>query len=161
MIRLIDCTGRRLRASQALFALAVLIWGCQKANVLVPRGPHRIDQEPGPVRVRSPPPPANIEVLPLRRNPSCFYLDGHHEPRGGGWVWQQGAWILPPAHCAYAPPRTSYEQIAGGTTLVYRAGAWHPKKLGGQPCDAPKSCPDPGVQDVSPPPTDEVESSTK
>lgn len=121
--------------------LVVLTGACSSNSGVVPLGPHRPDTEPAPKRVRNIPPPVEIQVMPLRRNDACYFLDGHHEPDGDDWIWKKGEWILPPSDCYYAPPTTRYERISGGTTLVFRAGVWLPKDENGPPCASAEPCP--------------------
>src|SRR5690606_17808162 len=115
---------------------------CSRTTALLPRGPHLPNKEPPPLRVREAPPPAQIEVVPLRRNKRCYYQDGYWSPDGGAWVWTKGQWILPPPACYYAAPATQYEDLKVGTTLVHRPGAWHslfPRQA--QTCADPQPCP--------------------
>jgi hypothetical protein len=81
-------------------------------------------------------------VIPLRRNDRCLYLDGHYQPSAERWEWKKGRWVLAPPGCYYAPPTTSYEQVKGGTTLVYRGGVWHHKRSSEDLCALPEPCPD-------------------
>lgn len=136
-----------LRAVTLLFLLmpAVGTLSCGTKSVLVPRGPHQPRLEKPPHVVRTPPPPAKIEVLPLRRNNECLYQDGYHYPEEQSWAWKKGAWVLPPKGCYYAPARTSYEKVRRGTALVYREGVWLPRRKGGSICDDATPCPDPFV----------------
>jgi hypothetical protein len=122
-------------------ALAAISLACASDTGIVPLGPHRPELEPKPIRVRSPSPPVEIAVLPLRRNEECFYLDGHYAPQGSSWRWVTGEWILPPADCYYAPPTTQYEKLEVGTTLVFRKGAWHPQNEENNKCGPALACP--------------------
>lgn len=126
-----------------LLAIGSLVWSqaCGTPSITVPQGPHRRDQEEAPVQVSRPPPSAKIEVVPLRRNSDCFYLDGHYKPIGDTWAWEKGKWVIIPNNCYYAPPVTQYETIEGGTTLVHRPGVWLPESTKGQKCGAPLACP--------------------
>jgi len=131
----------------SLFAFALcaslLSSSCGSKTGLVTRGPHLVDKEEAPHKVLHRPPPAEIEVMPLRRNKNCFYLDGYHEPKGSAWSWVHGSWILPPVDCYYAPPQTLYEDLDVGTTLVHRKGVWHPLPSNvAQSCGDPLECPD-------------------
>ncbi len=123
---------------------------CAPQSSLVPRGPHRPAAEEEPEFVKEPPPPAKVEVVPLRRNERCSYLDGHYAPRGQDWVWTRGRWVLLRKRCYYAPPQTTYEKVRGGNALVFRKGAWHPRNAGDAPCPEPQPCPDPFVTKAEP-----------
>lgn len=81
--------------------------------------------EARPLRVPHPPPPAKIEVIPIRRNKECRYLDGYWDYRDDAWHWIKGAWVRPPDDCLYSPPRTRFEQSRAGTVLLYRPGEWY------------------------------------
>jgi len=129
------------------FTLALVLLGCGSSAIVVPRGPHRPQAEPAPVQVAQAPPSAKLEVVPLRRNPSCHYLDGHYHPVGNNWAWEKGEWVLVQSGCYYAPPTTSYERIEGGTTLVFRAGAWHRRDEKKGRC-TPRACPTPTADDL-------------
>ncbi len=120
--------------------IGLLACACTKKDFGVPRGPHRAAQEDEPERVKKPPPPAEVEVVPLRRNDTCLYMDGYYKPTQGTWIWQQGEWVVPPADCYYAPPETHYEKVTGGTTLVHRKGVWLKNKGSGL-CEDAQPCP--------------------
>lgn len=142
---------------QRLFVLLTLVVvcvflvpACAGKTAVVRTGPHRPSEEPPPVRVGRPPPPAEVETLPLRRNPDCYYQDGYYEPDGSTWKWVKGSWILPPRGCYFAPPSTAYEDLDIGTTLVFRPGVWHSYQ-GLFKCAAPAECPPQNAPDESPP----------
>jgi hypothetical protein len=113
---------------------------CAGGTPLVKTGPHPASA-PAPVVVRSPPPPTKVEVLPLRRNPECYWQGGHWAPRSGGWKWVKGAWVLPPAGCILAPAVTRFESLEGTTVLVHRAELWY-RQDGTLACAEPKDCSD-------------------
>lgn len=124
-----------------LYLLTMLSLGCGSNTGVVPLGPHRPEAEAPPTRVRDVPPPVEIQVMPLRRNKACYFLDGHHEPEGDTWLWKKGEWILPPSDCYFAPPTTRYERVSGGTTLVFRPGVWLPNEEDGPACAPARACP--------------------
>jgi hypothetical protein len=129
--------------SNISFGWALLALSCGSPSVLVPKGPHVPSEEAAPIRVKRPPPPAQIEVMPLRRNNECFYRDGSWSPKGRSWTWTKGDWVLVPDGCYYAPAQTRYEILEIGTTLVHRSGSWHPVTSKGQSKCAPvQTCPD-------------------
>lgn len=145
-----NCSCKRalaLAMAHTCCALALGLLGCGSSGIVVPRGPHRPENEPAPVRVAEAPPSAKLEVVPLRRNPRCHYLDGHYHPVGNNWVWEKGQWVLVRNGCYYAPPTTSYERVEGGTTLVFRAGAWHRRDEKEGRC-TPRACPTPTANDL-------------
>lgn len=140
-------SGRRALRSEelrarALIGCSLLLTACGAASITVPTGPHRPQREPAPQIVTKAPPSARVEVVPLRRNPACHYLDGHYQPAGNTWVWEKGKWVLVRNGCYYAPPTTHYEHIEGGTTLVFRPGAWHRRDDAPPRCE-PRACPSP------------------
>lgn len=132
-----------MRAALGAFCLFALLGACSSGTGIVRTGPHLPGKEPKPIRVSEPPPPVQIEAIPLRRNEDCFYRDGAWENDGSGWRWRKGEWILPPADCYYAPPQTSYEEFDVGTALVHRPGVWHPRGKDGKRCPKAKPCPAP------------------
>ncbi len=143
----------RLRTPLLLLVAAGVLMtapACSSRTPVVRSGPHRPADEPPPIRVRRPPPPAEVETLPLRRNPACYYQDGHHEPAGDGWKWVKGRWLLPPRGCYFAPPTTAYEDLEVGTALVFRPGVWHPFQRWVLTCAAPRDCPDKNAEEGSP-----------
>ena len=133
-------SDRTMRTFAAM-TLAALALACSADTGIVPMGPHRPNKEPRPLRVRTPSPPVELQVLPLRRNQECFFLDGHYVPKGDAWHWIPGKWILPPEDCYYAAPSTRYEKLDVGTTLVFRAGAWHPNSEDDPECSPVRACP--------------------
>ncbi len=92
------------------------------------------------VPVPFPPPPARVEVIPLRQRDSCKWRDGYWEFRAGEWQWSKGVWLNPAADgCAYAAPATRFESTPAGTALVYRASAWFDVETGAS-CVTPAEC---------------------
>ena len=138
-------TKRRWKFTMVIFALA--LWfsfslsACRSRTGVLRTGPHQPEREGAPLRVRAMPPPVKVEAVPLRRNKDCFYQDGSWVPAGNSWSWVKGEWILPPADCYYAPPRTAYEEFGVGTALVHRPGFWHPRVSTKKECGEPKKCP--------------------
>lgn len=126
---------------KGLLVLSLLsTFACGGGTPLVKTGPHPT-RGPAPLVVRSPPPATKVEVLPLRRNPDCFWRGGHWAPRSGGWKWVKGAWVLPPAGCTFAPAVTHFESLEGTTVLVHRAELWY-RDDGALTCAEPKDCSD-------------------
>lgn len=96
--------------------------------------------------VTSFPPPARVEVLPIRRNQECLWQDGYYRPRttlgkGGGteWVWTPGAWVLPIENCEYTRPRTLAESSDEGGRIVYFPPAFYDPTTK-KTCPAPGEC---------------------
>lgn len=132
-----------LSKNQAALALTLSLNGsCASHTALVPQGDHIATKEPTPLEVHEAPPPAKVEVLPLRRNQLCYYLDGKWEPNEGKWSWAKGAWVLPPHGCYYAAPQTTYERLGDGTILVHRPGVWHPRSSAISSCERVQPCPE-------------------
>ena len=118
-------TSRALLPSGTLLALGLACaLSCGGGTPLVPSGPHPTNG-PAPLIVREPPPPTKVEILPLRRNPDCYWRGGHWTPRAGGWKWVKGAWVRPPKGCTFAPAVTHFEALEGSTVLVHRAELWY------------------------------------
>jgi hypothetical protein len=133
--------GNRGVSSSASLVLAWLAaLACGGGTPQVKTGPHP-ESSPPPLVVQSPPPPTKIEVVPLRRNPQCFWQGGHWTPRSGGWKWVKGAWILPPDGCTFAPAVTRFESLEGSTVLVHRPQLWY-REAGTLTCAEPKDCSD-------------------
>jgi hypothetical protein len=120
-------------------SVAAFASGCAAELATVERGPQPESVAAGQV-VESPPPRVRVEVIPLRRNPSCRFRDGYYRPRGTKWIWVPGAWVAPPDGCYYAPPETRYERRSSGTELVYLPGAFF-DKTSGKKCPPPPACP--------------------
>jgi hypothetical protein len=91
------------------------------------------------VRVPFPPPPAEIEVIPLRRRDECFWRDGFWQWSQTGWSWRPGAWELPPVGCTYTRPTTRWVKDAGTLKLLYFGAEWQPEEPGIR-CSEPRSC---------------------
>jgi hypothetical protein len=120
----------RLRKPAASLIATILLLNCGGAVDLVPRGP-RGRGGPPIAQVGTLPPPAKVEVVPLRRHPDCFWQDGFWEvgdPRAQGsnaWSWKPGSWVRTPPGCRYAPPQTAVENTGNGTHLLYIPGAYY------------------------------------
>lgn len=125
--------------SRGLQLASLLALGaCGGKTPLVEEGPPGQPRDGG-TRVHRMPPPAKVEVIPLRRSPTCVWLDGYWDYRGGDWRWVKGAWIEPPEDCHYTPPSTRFEQSSGGSIPIYRRGEFYPDEPGGK-CEAVKRC---------------------
>lgn len=120
-----------------LGAVVSMLGACGGGTPLVESGPP--GERDGGTRVHRMPPPAKVEVIPLRRSPTCEWLDGYWDYRGGDWRWVKGAWIEPPKDCHYSPPSTRFEQSSGGSVPIYRPGAFYPDEPGGK-CEAIERC---------------------
>lgn len=125
----------------AALALVVVLGGCSSTTPTVPTGP-RPDGDEKAVSVPFPPPPARVEVIPLRRRDTCLWLDGSWDYRGGAWVWLKGAWLEGDSPCFYVPPHTRFESTPAGTALVYSRGQWYEKTALNAICQPPPVCAD-------------------
>lgn len=134
--------ARRAWTSCLLGSALFAVFGCGSSTPLVPTGPHPPEATVISQRVEFPPPPAQAEVLPLRRRNDCLWRDGHWEWDGRGWRWVRGAWVLPPPGCYYARPETEWVRSGGGSVLIYRRPRWYPdpeeNTLGR--CEEARSC---------------------
>ncbi|GAB4417370.1 MAG: hypothetical protein OHK0032_13410 [Thermodesulfovibrionales bacterium] len=54
--------------------------------------------------IRTPPPPARVEVRPVAPFPDAVWIDGYWDFRHGGWVWIDGYWERRPRHGAVWVP---------------------------------------------------------
>jgi hypothetical protein len=122
----------------------MLLMSCGGAVELVPRGSHG-KGGPAPIEVSSLPKAARVEVIPLRRDSTCFWQDGHWDTRGekgravGTWFWKPGSWVHTLQNCRYAPPQTTIENTVSGTRLLYTPGAYYATGSG-QLCPPPPPC---------------------
>lgn len=123
----------------AVLATALLAPSCGGTTPTVRLGARPKNASAG-VAVSFPPPPAKIEVIPLRRRDDCLWRDGYWEQRSGAWVWVKGAWLEESQDCSYAPPVTRFESTPAGKTLVYRKGEWFRRDDSKTACDVPAPC---------------------
>ena len=91
------------------------------------------------MRVPYPPPPAQVEVIPLRRREECLWRDGYWGWKGAGWRWTDGAWVIPPEACSYARPETRWVKENSSAKLLYFAPEWLPDEAETK-CAEPRSC---------------------
>ncbi len=120
-------------------ALVPLVGGCGSHAELVVEAPPGTDHKEKAVRVPYPPPPARVEVLPLRRRDECLWRDGYWMWDGSGWDWESGAWLVPPEECEYVRPETHWEKDNGNMRLVFHPPEWHPAEAGLK-CAEPRAC---------------------
>lgn len=71
--------------------------------------------------IRTPPPPARVEVRPAPPFPGGIWIDGHWEHRHGDWVWSPGFWDRRPEPGAHWVPG-HWEERPGGWRWV--PGHW-------------------------------------
>jgi hypothetical protein len=125
---------RPKRGPQVLWylTLGAALWfgGCHGSVPLVPVGPPPSAPIPG-LEVDTFPPPAKVEVIPLRRQSECYWQDGYWDARprlfgSSEWNWRPGSWVLVPKGCYYAPPRTEVERSSTRHRLLYTRGAYYP-----------------------------------
>jgi len=132
--------GRAAARRLAAVACVSAAFACGGGTALVETGPHPSGTQTSQV-VHEAPPPTKVETVPLRRNNACFWRGGYWKPRGGGWSWVKGVWVMPPEGCILAPAQTRFEAVEGSTVLVHRPELWY-RSGGTQPCDGPKDCSD-------------------
>ncbi len=46
--------------------------------------------------IRTPPPPARVEVAPAPPYPNAIWIEGYWQHRYGNWVWVSGYWARRP-----------------------------------------------------------------
>lgn len=73
------------------------------------------------------PPPARVEVLPLRPAPEAVWVDGQWIWHRGRWAWLLGRWVRPPPGAAYSP--WVFVRASDGR-LWYAPGTWRDGKGG-------------------------------
>ncbi len=112
---------------------------CGSSTTLVPESPVGAARKSPGSRVPYPPPPAKVEVIPLRRRDECLWRDGFWVFKGASWRWTPGAWVIPPLDCTYARSETRWEKNGGTTKLLFFPPEWQPEEPGGK-CEEPKSC---------------------
>jgi len=54
--------------------------------------------------IRTGPPPARVEVVPVAPYPEAVWIGGHWDWRGGNWVWLPGYWERRPYAAAVWVP---------------------------------------------------------
>jgi hypothetical protein len=113
--------------------------GCGNHAELVIEAPDDVAREAKSLRVPYPPPPAEVEVLPLRRRDECLWRDGYWRWDGASWAWESGAWIVPPEDCEYVRPATLWKKDNGNLRLVFHPPEWRPTEPGLK-CAEPRAC---------------------
>lgn len=135
--------GVRRAPGRALgWLLAACAWGgsgCGSSTAIVPETPVGTARTSQGARVPYPPPPAKVEVVPLRRRDECLWRDGFWMFKGAGWRWTPGAWVIPPLDCTYTRSETRWVKEGGNAKLFYFPPEWQPEEPGGK-CEEPKSC---------------------
>lgn len=131
--------SNELRLLALLLGAGALSPGCGSSVALVPESPPESARVRKPTRVPYPPPPAEIEVLPLRRRDECLWRDGFWTWKGASFRWTNGAWVVPPEGCTYAKPEARWEKNGGVTRLVYYPPEWQPEEPGTK-CVEPRAC---------------------
>lgn len=135
---------RSFRRRDALAALLMApLMACGSEGLArPPSGPHQAGLE-RVIEAEYPPPPAQVEHVGPRPDPTCVWVDGYWEFRGRRWEWLAGGWFVPPRGCYRAPPEmfwTLGEDTSGPGKLFYRLPAWYPAAEGarttGQCADA-------------------------
>jgi len=103
----------------AVMVLGALAFACAPAL-------HHPTYAPQPsdalVAVTQPPPPARVEVLPVRPSEQAVWVDGQWVWRRGRWAWLSGRWVAPPQGAVFLP--WVFVRGADGH-LWYAPGTWH------------------------------------
>lgn len=99
-----------------------------------------------PIVADYPPPPAQVEMVGVRRAAPCQWIDGSWEWIGRRWQWKPGAWVIPPADCVRAAPIMIWLPSQGRGALYYRPASFCPNeatqaKAPARGCGSPKPCP--------------------
>lgn len=116
-----------LRAGPVLSGVAIIACG---SSVPTPRlGPHPADAW---VEVPYPPPAAAVEVVPPQPRSDAVWVDGQWAWRGRYFVWQRGAWVIPPAHAYFSRWARYYDKDG---TLYFADATW--RSDNGRPLPAP------------------------
>ena len=101
------------------FALAT---GC-RARVPGPELEPRVDVALGSC-VPYPPPVTRLDDVAARPDSVSVWVPGEWRWNGRGYVWQPGAWAVPPADAVFA--RATSMRLSNGA-LVHFRGHWHPR----------------------------------
>jgi hypothetical protein len=84
------------------------------------------------VSVDQRPPPARVELVPLRPSALAVWIDGEWMWRRGRWAWLSGRWVVPPAGAAFS----AWVFVRGQDgQLWYAPGEWRDAR--GMVIDAP------------------------
>ena len=88
----------------------------------LPHPPYTAQLTSALVQVDTPPPPARVEVLPLRPTRKAVWLDGEWTWRRGRWAWVPGRWVDPPGSASFS----LWVFVRGPDgALWYAPGVWH------------------------------------
>lgn len=149
LARLTHSSAARPRRSRSSLALALsvastCIASCGGGTPLLREAP--MPKSASATTVTSLPPPARVEVLPIRRNSECRWQDGYYRPRATfsmagatEWIWTPGAWVVPTEGCRYARPRTEAERSKDGGRIAYFPPLYFDPTTG-EACPQPAPC---------------------
>ena len=130
------CARPSLRALGSCALLLLPLVGCGSRHPEAPRGAHPPSDA---VVVPYPPPPAKVEEVPAQPGANCVWTDGYWEFTDR-WEWQDGAWVVAPAHCRLAPVELRRQQ----GQLWHARPRWYPDNvtlLGPESaCPRPPAC---------------------
>jgi hypothetical protein len=105
-----------------LIVAGLLMAACGSRLPAPPTGPHPSNSTTY-IEVPFPPPPAQVEIIPLRPpDAGAVWVDGEWSWQGKRWVWLPGGWVVPPAR-GYFAPWLVYRLDNG--RLLFAPGAWH------------------------------------
>jgi hypothetical protein len=102
----------------------------------LPRPPYTAQPTSALVQVEQPPPPARVELLPVRPDKVAVWVDGQWIWRRSLWSWMPGGWVTPPVGARYAP----WEFVRGADGgLWYAEGVWRDAQGNALPALVPLS----------------------
>jgi YXWGXW repeat-containing protein len=81
----------------SIFGLGV---ACTRAALHPPYSAQPVDAL---VEVAAPPPPARVESVPQRPDPTAVWIDGEWTWRRQKWAWIAGRWVDPPFGSTFSP----------------------------------------------------------
>ena len=112
-----------IQGAKVALSLALALGACGGPRLITaPSGPGLSSAVP--VTVDFPPPPAQIEEIPLSHhggNP-CVWRDGYWDWTGRRWEWQAGRAVLPPPGCLFSEPKL----VWSADSLSFFRPAWYP-----------------------------------
>lgn len=133
----------------ARLASLLVVSGCGGGGLrTVPTGEHPSDATDLTI-VDFPPPPAKVEETGRAPRSECAWQDGHWSWVGRRWEWIDGAWVIPPSGCYYAPAVIMvWVSSDRGALLYYGTPRWY--RTGGGSGKSKPTCGQPVVCDAEP-----------
>jgi hypothetical protein len=109
-------------------AVVVALASAVACGPLVPHPPYVGQPTEALEAVERAPPPARVEVLPLRPTPEAVWVDGQWIWHRARWAWLLGRWVQPPPGAVYSP--WVFVRAPDGK-LWYAPGTWRDGSGGG------------------------------